>query len=65
MPIATANGSILTWGGFGIGQGHSGGNETVTGRACPKGLYGIFCEVFLLIPSCQFLVDHLNILNIL
>ncbi|KAG8661855.1 hypothetical protein MANES_01G050733v8 [Manihot esculenta] len=31
-------------GGFGRGQGHSGGNETVTGRACPKGLYGIFCE---------------------
>ncbi|KAG8633828.1 hypothetical protein MANES_18G128104v8 [Manihot esculenta] len=31
-------------GGFGRGQGHSGGNETITGRACPKGLYGIFCE---------------------
>ncbi|KAG8636170.1 hypothetical protein MANES_16G106300v8 [Manihot esculenta] len=44
LPIATANGSILTWGGFGRGQGHSGGNGTVTGRACPKGLYGIFCE---------------------
>lgn len=23
----------------------AGENGTVTGRACPKGLYGIFCEV--------------------
>ncbi|XP_012076823.1 uncharacterized protein LOC105637809 isoform X1 [Jatropha curcas] len=44
MPIATANGSIQTWGGFGRGRGRAGGNGTVTGKTCPKGLYGIFCE---------------------
>lgn len=32
-------------GGKGIGLGGSGENGTITGKACPKGLYGIFCEV--------------------
>ncbi|POO00581.1 ephrin type-B receptor [Trema orientale] len=44
VPIASVKGNILTGGGFGRGQGHSGQNGTVTGKACPKGLYGIFCE---------------------
>ncbi|GAV62168.1 hypothetical protein CFOL_v3_05692 [Cephalotus follicularis] len=44
LPLATVKGSIHTGGGFGRGPGHAGGNGTVTGRACPKGLYGIFCE---------------------
>ncbi|KAE8735412.1 Gamma-glutamyltranspeptidase 3 [Hibiscus syriacus] len=48
QPIATVNGSINTSpvckGGFGRGQGRTGENGTITGKACPKGLYGIFCE---------------------
>ncbi|XP_031388144.1 uncharacterized protein LOC116201156 [Punica granatum] len=44
LPLATVNGSIQTGGGFGKGQGRSGGKGTVTGKACPKGLYGTFCE---------------------
>ncbi|KAI4380001.1 hypothetical protein MLD38_006235 [Melastoma candidum] len=43
-PLAKVNGSILSSGGFGRGEGRPGGNGTVTGKACPKGLYGIFCE---------------------
>ncbi|KAJ8750999.1 hypothetical protein K2173_016180 [Erythroxylum novogranatense] len=43
QPIAIANGSIQTRGGSGKGQGHAGGNGTITGKPCPKGLYGIFC----------------------
>ncbi|KAK8553297.1 hypothetical protein V6N13_062106 [Hibiscus sabdariffa] len=35
---------ITARGGFGRGQGHTGENGTITGKACPKGLYGIFCE---------------------
>ncbi|KAL5141006.1 Chromatin remodeling protein SHL [Glycine soja] len=31
-------------GGKGKGQGGSGANGTITGKACPKGLYGTFCE---------------------
>lgn len=30
---------------MGRGEGGAGENGTVTGKACPKGLYGIFCEV--------------------
>eukprot|EP00261_Vitis_vinifera_P024071 XP_010656239.1 PREDICTED: uncharacterized protein LOC100252538 [Vitis vinifera] len=44
LPIASVEGSIYTGGGLGKGQGHSGENGTVTGKACPKGLYGIFCK---------------------
>ncbi|KAL4296133.1 hypothetical protein GQ457_12G022630 [Hibiscus cannabinus] len=44
QPIASVRGSINTRGGFGRGQGHTGENGTITGKACPKGLYGIFCE---------------------
>ena len=34
-------------GGLGKDGGGSGGNGTVTGKACPKGLYGVFCKVAL------------------
>ncbi|KAI3915295.1 hypothetical protein MKX01_035554 [Papaver californicum] len=44
MPLANVNGSIHTLGGPGFGQGHVGGNGTITGKACPKGLYGTFCK---------------------
>ncbi|XP_051137270.1 uncharacterized protein LOC127255657 isoform X2 [Andrographis paniculata] len=43
-PIATLNGSIQTRGGLGGTQGYIGENGTISGRACPKGLYGIFCK---------------------
>lgn len=32
-------------GGVGRDEGGPGENGTVTSKACPKGLYGIFCEV--------------------
>ncbi|KAG2586487.1 hypothetical protein PVAP13_5NG039900 [Panicum virgatum] len=44
VPVAAVNGSILTSGGVSKGHGLSGRNGTVTGKACPKGLYGTFCK---------------------
>ncbi|KAJ8774786.1 hypothetical protein K2173_017232 [Erythroxylum novogranatense] len=44
QPIATVNGNLHACGGLGRDMGGSGENGTVTGKACPKGLYGIFCE---------------------
>ncbi|CAA3006768.1 uncharacterized protein LOC111368658 isoform X1 [Olea europaea subsp. europaea] len=44
QPIASVKGSIHARGGFGSNQNQTGGNGTVSGKACPKGLYGIFCE---------------------
>ncbi|KAK1550951.1 hypothetical protein Q3G72_027486 [Acer saccharum] len=44
LPLASVKGSIHTRGGSSRGEGLAGGNGTVTGKACPKGLYGIFCE---------------------
>ena len=32
-------------GGVGSYHGSDGENGTITGKACPRGLYGIFCEV--------------------
>ncbi|PSS01243.1 hypothetical protein CEY00_Acc22601 [Actinidia chinensis var. chinensis] len=45
QPIASVIGNIHTRGG-GLGRDQSGAGEngTVTGKACPKGLYGTFCE---------------------
>ncbi|KAK6161920.1 hypothetical protein DH2020_001761 [Rehmannia glutinosa] len=34
----------LAMGGLGGNQSYMGENGTVSGKACPKGLYGIFCE---------------------
>uniref|UniRef100_A0A7N0RD06 DUF8003 domain-containing protein n=1 Tax=Kalanchoe fedtschenkoi TaxID=63787 RepID=A0A7N0RD06_KALFE len=44
QPIASVRGTIHANGGLGRGEGFSGGSGSVTGKACPKGLYGIFCE---------------------
>ncbi|XP_057544556.1 uncharacterized protein LOC130823795 [Amaranthus tricolor] len=44
QPIARVGGSILVRGGLAKSQGHSGEDGTVTGKACPIGLHGIFCE---------------------
>ncbi|XP_006655064.3 uncharacterized protein LOC102713187 [Oryza brachyantha] len=44
IPFATVNGSILARGGIVDGQGFPGENGTVTGKDCPKGLYGTFCK---------------------
>jgi len=44
IPFATVKGTILTRGGVSEGQGLSGENGTVTGKDCPKGLYGTFCK---------------------
>ncbi|XP_027079701.2 uncharacterized protein [Coffea arabica] len=44
QPIATVNGSILTRGGIGVDQCNAGEAGTITGKACPKGLFGVFCE---------------------
>ncbi|XP_019051661.1 PREDICTED: uncharacterized protein LOC104588235 [Nelumbo nucifera] len=44
QPIASVKGSIYRRGGLGRDKGQTGESGTVTGKACPKGLYGIFCE---------------------
>ncbi|XP_071706226.1 uncharacterized protein [Rutidosis leptorrhynchoides] len=43
LPLAMVNGSIGTWGGEGDGDALAGEEGTITGKACPKGLYGTFC----------------------
>ncbi|KAL8171635.1 hypothetical protein V2J09_023439 [Rumex salicifolius] len=44
QPIATVEGNIFTGGGSGSDESGAGGEGTVTGKACPRGLFGIFCE---------------------
>ncbi|OEL17997.1 hypothetical protein BAE44_0020981 [Dichanthelium oligosanthes] len=44
VPFATVKGTILTRGGVSEGHGFPGENGTVTGKDCPKGLYGTFCK---------------------
>ncbi|KAH9799818.1 Ephrin type-B receptor [Citrus sinensis] len=44
QPIASVRGSIRIGGGLGGHELGGGENGTTTGKACPKGLYGIFCE---------------------
>ncbi|KAK7399013.1 hypothetical protein VNO78_10188 [Psophocarpus tetragonolobus] len=44
VPLASVKGSIITGGGFGGGQGLPGKNGSISGTACPRGLYGIFCK---------------------
>ncbi|XP_042488312.1 uncharacterized protein LOC122068501 isoform X1 [Macadamia integrifolia] len=44
VPIATINGTIDSSGGPGDRHGHQGGEGTVTGKKCPEGLYGTFCN---------------------
>ncbi|CAH1453086.1 unnamed protein product [Lactuca virosa] len=44
VPLAIINTTIGTWGGEGDGEALPGEDGTITGRECPKGLYGTFCE---------------------
>ncbi|KAH7687489.1 Growth factor receptor cysteine-rich domain-containing protein [Dioscorea alata] len=44
VQIATVNGTIMSSGGTGNSGGQSGQEGTITGKECPKGLYGTFCE---------------------
>ncbi|KAI3904002.1 hypothetical protein MKW92_018351 [Papaver armeniacum] len=44
QPLASVNGRIETNGGSGRDNGLDGESGTVTGKACPKGLFGSFCE---------------------
>jgi hypothetical protein len=39
-------------GGSGSDEGHGGMDGTLTGKECPKGLFGVFCEV-----SIFFILD--------
>ncbi|KAL1830578.1 hypothetical protein ACET3Z_000229 [Daucus carota] len=43
VPIATINGTISSRGGTGDSGGLPGEEGTVTGKKCPKGLYGTYC----------------------
>ncbi|KAJ4846828.1 hypothetical protein Tsubulata_004625 [Turnera subulata] len=44
FPVASINGSINSSGGAGVNGGLFGEEGTVTGKKCPRGLYGTFCE---------------------
>ncbi|XP_051212959.1 uncharacterized protein [Lolium perenne] len=44
VQIASINGTIESSGGTGNDDGHFGENGTVTGKECPVGLYGTFCD---------------------
>ncbi|GMI92574.1 hypothetical protein like AT5G11700 [Hibiscus trionum] len=43
QPNANVKGGIYARGGLGRHESGDGENGTVTGKACPKGLYGTFC----------------------
>ncbi|XP_011082373.1 uncharacterized protein LOC105165163 isoform X2 [Sesamum indicum] len=43
VPLAFVDGAINFSGGAGSGNGLRGEKGTITGRKCPKGLYGTFC----------------------
>ncbi|XP_071730346.1 uncharacterized protein [Rutidosis leptorrhynchoides] len=44
QPVASVKGNISIGGGLGGNENGAGENGTVTGKSCPKGLYGTFCE---------------------
>ncbi|XP_027360081.1 uncharacterized protein LOC113868583 [Abrus precatorius] len=44
VPVAGISGTMNNSGGAGNNDGHQGQEGTITGKACPKGLFGIFCE---------------------
>ncbi|PKA55884.1 hypothetical protein AXF42_Ash014556 [Apostasia shenzhenica] len=44
FPIASVEGTISVRGGVSTHQGFTGENGTVTGKDCPRGLYGTFCK---------------------
>ncbi|KAK1367713.1 MraZ [Heracleum sosnowskyi] len=43
VPLAIMNGTVYRRGGTGNSGGLSGEEGTVTGKKCPKGLYGTYC----------------------
>ncbi|KAK9266889.1 hypothetical protein L1049_027148 [Liquidambar formosana] len=44
VPVATISGTINSSGGAGNNGGLRGEEGTITGKECPKGLYGTFCN---------------------
>ncbi|CAA0814301.1 Unknown protein [Striga hermonthica] len=44
MPMSVVKGTIGIRGGSGRGLGRDAENGTLSGKTCPKGLYGIFCR---------------------
>ncbi|CAI8589076.1 unnamed protein product [Vicia faba] len=44
VPVASISGTMNYSGGAGDDGGFHGQEGTITGKACPKGLYGIFCK---------------------
>ncbi|KAF3340460.1 hypothetical protein FCM35_KLT16231 [Carex littledalei] len=44
VQIASVNGTILSSGGKGNVDGRNGEDGSITGKKCPKGLYGTFCR---------------------
>ncbi|KAK1408067.1 hypothetical protein QVD17_39699 [Tagetes erecta] len=44
VPLAMINSTISTRGGEGDGEALPGEDGTISGKECPKGLYGTFCE---------------------
>ncbi|KAF7810029.1 uncharacterized protein G2W53_036772 [Senna tora] len=44
VPVASIHGTMNSSGGAGDNGGHHGMGGTITGKACPEGLYGIFCK---------------------
>uniref|UniRef100_A0A803L5S1 DUF8003 domain-containing protein n=1 Tax=Chenopodium quinoa TaxID=63459 RepID=A0A803L5S1_CHEQI len=44
VPFAVVNGTIYSGGGAGDSLGFYGEEGTITGKECPKGLYGTFCN---------------------
>ncbi|BBN19524.1 hypothetical protein MPTK1_8g11390 [Marchantia polymorpha subsp. ruderalis] len=44
LAVANVEGYIHARGGTGSDDGSGGSDGTITGRECPKGLHGIFCE---------------------
>ncbi|KAL1808836.1 hypothetical protein ACET3Z_025826 [Daucus carota] len=44
LPVSTGEGAINVRGGSGKGLGYGGENGSLSGKSCPKGLYGIFCQ---------------------
>ena len=41
-------------GGLGGNDRGAGENGTITGKSCPRGLYGTFCEVYFRLPLWVF-----------
>ncbi|KAK1365313.1 Protein diaphanous 1 like [Heracleum sosnowskyi] len=44
LPVASGEGTINVRGGSGKGLGYGGENGSLSGKSCPKGLFGIFCQ---------------------